>query len=275
MRLSFFFLLVSFLSFTQEPDTLHFYFNVDEHAEFEISADEQARLESLYNQTRILAIEAHCDFRGSADYNLKLAQRRLLRVEKFITDSGFSTDRSKNVAIGEAQAEKSGYSLKKCRRVDVLFIEPAIKTEEEPVVIPPPPKQEEPIQTGISKVAIEDFVENEAEEILQFDLTILFVNVSTRVLEESKPQMFELLEIMQNNPSLIANFHGHVCCAPNFELAEGRARSVALFLREYGISADRLDFEGHSNAQPKIWPEVTDEDRKQNRRVSVVFTKSE
>jgi outer membrane protein OmpA-like peptidoglycan-associated protein len=282
-----FILFVSSYSFSQEPDTLRFYFDVDEHSEFDLSADDHARLKSLFSQTRIVAIEAHCDFRGSVEYNLNLAQKRLNRVEKHLLDAGFSTSLSNNSALGEARAESSGLSLEKCRRVDILFIEPAIQNEGisenteiesrspvRPGYAPEPIYSEPVANEQLSKSAIEEFMENEEEDEMQFDLTILFVNVSTRVLEESEPQLEELLEIMQNNPTLNATFHGHVCCAPYPELAEGRARSVAVFLRENDIPADRLDFVGHSNTQPKVWPENTDDDRKQNRRVSVTFIKS-
>lgn len=282
MKLSILFLFVSFFSFSQGPDTLQFYFDTDEHELFTLSSDDQKRLNSLYPETRILAILGHCDQRGSAEYNLKLSQERVERVKKYLRDEGFDLTKSSNEALGESQAVSSGLSLEKCRRVDVLFIEPAIE-EEEPrhkLEVTPPPI--DPMETttpepniGLSKSAIQQFLEDDDAEELAFDLTILFVNVSTRVLDESKPQMFELLEIMQNNPSLHATFHGHVCCQPHPDLAEGRARAVAIFLREYGISADRLDFVGHSNNQPKVWPELTDEDRKQNRRVAVVFTKSD
>lgn len=278
---------LSSYSFSQEPDTLHFYFDVDVHSEFDMLSADRARLKSLYNQTRIVAIEAHCDYRGSVDYNLELAQKRLNRVEKHLLNAGFSTDLSKNTALGEARAESSGFSLEKCRRVDVLFIEPAIQNEGisesaeigsrspvRPGYAPEPIYLEPVANEKLSKSAIEEFMENEEEDEMQFDLSILFVNVSTRVLEESEPQLEELLEIMQNNPTLNATFHGHVCCAPYPELAEGRARSVAVFLRENDIPANRLDFVGHSNTQPKVWPENTDEDRKQNRRVAVTFIKS-
>ncbi len=284
MKLSILFLFVSYFSFSQDPDTLQFHFETDEHDSFTISKEDNQRLKGLYKETRILGIQAHCDHRGSEAYNLNLSKQRMEFIRSHLIDSGFDVSNSKNEALGESQANSSGLSLDKCRRVDVLFIEPAIEEEEEEEVVeeieiptPQPPVEISTPQppTGISKNAVEKFLEDDDAEELEFDLTILFVNVSTRVLEESKPEMFQLLEIMQNNPSLKATFHGHVCCQPHQELSEGRARAVAIFLREYGITADRLAYMGHSNNQPKVWPEVTDEDRKQNRRVAVVFTKTD
>ncbi|MDB3906334.1 OmpA family protein [Crocinitomicaceae bacterium] len=290
MKLSILFLFVSFISFAQGPDTLQFYFDTDEHDSFELSSNDNERLKSLYKETRILAILGHCDERGSKEYNLNLSRKRMEFVRRHLKNEGFDVSKSSNEALGESMAESSGLSLSKCRRVDVLFIEPAIEEEEV--------EEEVPISTSattniedrnttnsevpdtfanpaLSESAIEKFVDDEETDELEFDLTLLFVNVSTRVLEESKPEMFQLLEIMQNNPTLNATFHGHVCCNPHQELSEGRARAVALFLLEHGIARERVDFLGHSNTQPKVWPEVTDDDRKQNRRVAVVFTKSD
>lgn len=281
MKLSILFLFVSFFSFSQGPDTLQFYFDTDEYESFTLSYADKKRLNSLYKESRILTIEGHCDPRGSEAYNLNLSKQRVERVKTYLREEGFDVSKSSIEALGESQAERSGLSQEKCRRVDVLFMEPAIEVEEkiDAVITTPPPIDPMELESpkpsvGLSKTAIQQFLEDDTAEELAFDLTILFVNVSTRVLDESKPQMFELLEIMQNNPSLHATFHGHVCCQPHPDLAEGRARAVAIFLREYGITADRLDFVGHSNNQPKVWPEVTDDDRKQNRRVAVVFTKA-
>lgn len=279
MKLSILFLFIALSSFSQEADTLHFYFDVDAYSTFNMKAADKARLESIYKESRILKIEGHCDIRGSEEYNNQLSKRRIETVSARLQKLGFSLINTTENPLGESRAESSGLSMEKCRRVDVIYIPAVIKTEQvvtiEEVSDEPLREIAPPAPVGLSKSAIEAFLEDDNADALQFDLTILFVNVSTRVLEESKPQLFELLEIMQNNPNLNATFHGHVCCQPHPDLAEGRARAVAIFLREYGISADRLNFVGHSNNQPKVWPEVTDEDRKQNRRVAVVFTKAD
>ncbi|MCR9172137.1 MAG: OmpA family protein [bacterium] len=299
MKLSILFLLVSLYSFSQGPDTLQFYFDTDQHDSFTLSSEDETRLENLYKETRILAILGHCDPRGSEEYNLNLSRQRMEHVRRYLKNEGFDVSKSSNEALGESMAEKSGLSLEKCRRVDVYYIEAVIEKETIPdmehIEVEEPPTDIEPVDledtpivstgstsgtnkpgvTNLSKSAVEKFLDDDSAEDLEFDLSILFHNVSTRPLEESKPELFRLLEIMQNNPTLNATFHGHVCCNPHPELAEGRARTVALFLREYGIAADRLDYTGHSNTQPKVWPEVTDEDRKLNRRVVVVFTKSD
>ena len=204
--------------------------------------------------------------------NLKLAERRLIAVSNHLETSGFYIQNAKKRAFGESRSASSGLSMRECRRVDVLYIEPAIdvpdKIIEEFVEV-------DKIESGgaLTQNALANFIKSDASS-LDFDLTILFVNVSTKVLPESQPELEELLKIMNQHPNFQAKFHGHVCCGPNFELSEGRARAICIYLLENGIARKRLSFEGHSNTLPKVWPELTDADRKANRRVTVTFTKS-
>ena len=59
----------------------------------------------------------------------------------------------------------------------------------------------------------------------------------------------------------------------HYPLSLGRAKLITEFLMKQGVVAKRLTYQGHSNYQPKVWPETTDEERKQNRRVTVDFKK--
>ncbi|GAB5417702.1 MAG: OmpA family protein [Crocinitomicaceae bacterium] len=282
MKLSLLFLFVSFTSFSQDVKTV--YFKFDEH-ETLIPAFDIPVGDSNF---RVLSIQAHCDTSGSEAYNNRLAMERFNFVYSELKQRGYVFDKHHNNEVaGEMSANQAkDYNPEEWRRVDITFAEGpgkgyAANIESRGPVrqgyAPDPLYNEEetkPTET-LSQSAVEKFVEEDSEETLEFDLTILFVNASTRTLEESKPQLYELLEIMQNNPSLHATFHGHVCCQPHYEISEGRARTVAIFLRENGIDANRIDYMGHSNTQPKVWPEVTDEDRKLNRRVTVEFSKVE
>lgn len=271
MKLSLFFLFFSFFALTQEPDTLRFYFDVNEDQNWQLNSQAQQIFKTLDRNSRIVAIEAHCDIRASETYNQRLSERRLKTVSSQLESSGFTIENAQKNAFGESRAASSGLTMDECRRVDVLYIEPVIDVAEpisEIAVV-------EEIESGgqLTEDAFSNFIKNDVQS-LDFDLTILFVNVSTQVLPESQPKLEELLEIMKEHPNLNAKFHGHVCCGPNFELSEGRARAICIYLLENGIARERLSFEGHSDSLPKVWPELTDADRKANRRVTVTFTKS-
>lgn len=45
------------------------------------------------NGQRVIVLEGHADSRGTKQYNLKLAQRRLDTVKKYMTDAGIAKER--------------------------------------------------------------------------------------------------------------------------------------------------------------------------------------
>ena len=93
------------------------------------------------------------------------------------------------------------------------------------------------------------------------------------MITESIPEAIALKEFMLSHPEIHADIHGHVCCADNYSLSLGRAKLITEFLIKQGVIANRLTYQGHSNHDPKVWPETNDEERQQNRRVTVDFKK--
>jgi peptidoglycan-associated lipoprotein len=51
--------------------------------------------------TWIIAIEGHCDERGTAEYNLALGDRRALAAKNFLLSLGVSAARIKTVSYGK------------------------------------------------------------------------------------------------------------------------------------------------------------------------------
>lgn len=277
MKLLLLFLTFSTIGYSQETDTATIYFGVDES----IPNTKQA-FEPFDKNSRIVRIEAHCDTSASAHYNKQLAQTRLEYTKKELVGLGYSIDKAETIAFGETMAAKHGWSKHDSRRVDIIYIEPAI--EEVPDPNPTDiekygglPERGSGIHVDDSKEFsqknVEDFIADPNADELKMDMTILFYNASAQVLPESRPQLLELLEIMKKYPELNAEIHGHVCCQPHQEISDARARTVCMFLIDNKISNKRLKYEGHSNTQPKVWPELTEEDQKMNRRVVVVLKK--
>ena len=111
------------------------------------------------------------------------------------------------------------------------------------------------------------------EKTLSIDLYIHFQPGTAVPLEESYPELDRLVAFMKENGTLAAFLHGHVCCSNNMDISERRAKYVYFYLSKNGIQKTRMDRIGHSNTQPKAFPERTEADRIANRRVTVVFTK--
>jgi len=87
---------------------------------------------------------------------------------------------------------------------------------------------------------------------------------------ESFPQLEQVLEFMNGNPSVRMEISGHTdntgSLRHNTKLSEARAQAVVDYLTERGIAVDRLESKGYAFSQP-IAPNNTAEGRAQNRRV--------
>jgi len=284
MKLYFVFFFLTSFAFGQNLKSASVYFEVNQSQSPQLNANNtEAFFDKIAKNSKIIRIEAFCDSTGGDSYNLKLARKRLQSVADFMKLLPYNMETTELIAHGESSPKNTSASLAEERRVEIYFIEPAIKViappvrieelpQPEPVVEKIAPKEKLISSGEFSKKAIETFIAEESTE-LQLDMNILFVNASDRVLRESESQLKDLLQTMEKHPELKAKFHGHVCCAYNLDLSEARARTVYMYLVQNEIDPSRLSYEGHSNSVPKVSPELTEEDRKQNRRVTVVFTK--
>lgn len=123
---------------------------------------------------------------------------------------------------------------------------------------------------------------NAGDEVIVEGLN--FYPGSHRTLPEAKPILKKLLETMQNNPTLMVEIQGHVCCAskPNedglddetgdFRLSWNRAQFVRDYLVQNGIDAARISYRGYAMTHPLVYPEVTIQDQIKNRRVEILVT---
>lgn len=242
--------------------TVYFDFNSSD-----LSANEQEKLNVFTankNEYRIYKIEAHTDSIGSTKYNVELATRRMNSVK-----STLKFQESTVVIVGEEKANiASVYEGFKFRKVDIYYekLELPVKVNPEPLV-KFPSENEPSLSSGAS-----EFMESD-EKTLAIDLYIHFQPGTAVPLEKSYPELDRLVAFMKENGRIEAFLHGHVCCNNNMDISERRANYVYFYLSRNGIQETRMDRIGHSNTQPKVFPERTETDRIANRRVTVVFTK--
>lgn len=240
----------------QTFDTISVYFNVDSDQPIVNRTTEYANYEqSSPGFARVVRLEAHCDTTGSLDYNDDLAKRRIDAVRKMLVRDRWTVSDNEKIYSERLANKAKNYSHEIFRRVDII------------IQIKPPTNAE------LLRMELNAFKADTAK-VKSVDLKILFHGGQTILLQESIPEAKELKDFMLANPEIRADIHGHVCCADNYPLSFNRAKKIAEFLMAQGVDANRLTFQGHSNKQPKISPERTDEDRKQNRRVVVVFKKN-
>lgn len=104
-------------------------------------------------------------------------------------------------------------------------------------------------------------------------LQVNFATDKTDILPDSQPQIAQVVQLLNDDPSLKLAVNGHTDntgdSAHNQTLSEGRAKSVVAALTAQGIAATRLTAAGFGDTQP-----VADNDsadgKARNRRVELV-----
>lgn len=107
---------------------------------------------------------------------------------------------------------------------------------------------------------------------------VFFETAKWALLEESFEQLDELVDLMNNYPSMEIEIHGHTDSRGgtdyNQNLSENRTKSVYEYLVEQGIDASRMNYIGYGEAKP-IADNKYSEGRQLNRRVEFVVTSLE
>ncbi|MEO0211938.1 MAG: carboxypeptidase regulatory-like domain-containing protein [candidate division WOR-3 bacterium] len=102
---------------------------------------------------------------------------------------------------------------------------------------------------------------------------IYFKKASAVLLPTAEPALNEILAIMNENPTIKIEIQGHTSTEGtteyNQKLSQDRANSVRTWLIQRGVSADRLVAVGYGESQPEIYPDNTEPEREQNRRVVI------
>lgn len=273
-------LIVPHVTFSQE-NTFTVYFDYGKHT---LNTSEEQRLLSFKNTlnstNRYLSITGYTDTVSSESFNKNLAKRRIETVLNYLQ----TNDSPSKIINGEKDGNlASNYKDSEFRKVTITY---SIETKDIPPtksvapinkapqhIIEEPKTKLDVVEEKTMEKSVEIFLKEENTEVLNFDLSILFYNNSDIPLPESEPEFKSLYRIMKENKNLDIMIHGHVCCSDNYEISLARAKTVYNYLLEGGINFRRMKYIGHSNSQPKISPEITEEDMKQNRRVTIEFIK--
>ena len=102
------------------------FFDFDRSA---VPVRERAKLEAAVkwlkdNPERNMVLEGHCDWRGTAEYNLGLGDRRANAVRKYLESLGVDAKRLETLSKGSTDAKQTGGDAEwaKDRRVDFLAL---------------------------------------------------------------------------------------------------------------------------------------------------------
>jgi len=269
-HLCLFFLLLHPFWLCGQVDTISVFFDTDRS---ELKPSDKDLIDSLlgsYEEGLIQNIDllGRADHRGGAQYNLELSVRRANSVALFIQDHFPAlVDKINKSGFGE---DEHLSDLKTKRRVDVkvTYAAPQVRLEDSytPDAIPV-----ESLNVG---------------NILKIK-GLNFHRGRSVLLPKSIPHLKDLEKLLNKYPTLEIEIQGHVCCLDkqkngndgyNLDTKENnlsisRARNIYNYLVRKGISPDRLGYDGFGATSPIVYPEESENDRIQNRRVELLITK--
>lgn len=247
---------------TIKADTLTIYFDHEKYAlkdtfvrEIRKIAD---KLLSSYN--KILYIHGYTDHTGSQPFNKWLSKKRASKVRDALLRAGVPENLIESVE-GKGEIERDipeSQRIPQDRRVQLVLTERKVQ------------------QVDLSEIDIEDFEAGDAFIIKNLN----FKPGRHILLDESVPQLRELLQILKKYPDLKIELQGHVCCAPKDEdgldldtqsqdLSVNRAKNIYEYLVRNGIDSNRLSYKGFAKTRP-LYPEERNEyEKKMNRRVEI------
>ena len=105
------------------------YFDYDK-SDIKPSEREKLKIAKEYldkNPAHRLILEGRADWRGTAEYNLGLGDRRANAAKKYIVSIGASATRVETLSKGSLEASKNAdeATMAKDRRVDLVVVDPA------------------------------------------------------------------------------------------------------------------------------------------------------
>lgn len=273
--------LFPFLLFSQENELI-VHFGVDAHDLNESSKNDLLEL-AANNSVRSVNITGVADTTGNKAYNQRLSEKRANVVKEFLVNNGLSPKYIRNVN-GVGESAKHG-SLSE-NRVAIISYKILPETEEPPIEDKERDWSTEKIEESqddhkaktrdgaLDQTTIESL---EVGDILNIG-GVEFLPGRHVLTKASKPALKKLISIMEDNPGLVIEIQGHICCQTDrdgfdkdtgtMNLSENRAITIYNALIEAGISKDRLTYRGYGPFR-KLVKEVDDASRQRNRRVSI------
>jgi peptidoglycan-associated lipoprotein len=87
-----------------------------------------------------LLLEGHCDWRGTAEYNLSLGDRRANATKRYLQSIGVSADKLDTLSKGSLEASRNAdaATMQKDRRVAIVVVNPAGAPAAMPAATPAP-----------------------------------------------------------------------------------------------------------------------------------------
>lgn len=253
---------------------------------FEIAATEKEKLTAwlLQMQDTVSRIEVvgYCDYLGSEEHNMTLSKQRANAVMAFIEQTNNFTFRSSLVsAVGESFSTPSLTTKGK----------PADRKVEITAIFKKKPKLVSVASTVLKNTPKKPTTSTKSDLLVnaQEGQTVVLSNLNFfpgrhYLVPSAMPELERLIEIMKQNPTLVIEVQGHICCkldsidgldvdTKTYSLSANRAQYIAQQLALAGVEKERIKHRGFAGSRPLVKPELTEQDRQKNRRVEIKILK--
>lgn len=279
------FVLLASTSLYAQVELQSVYFNGNSDTPTQYSNERLAELKTRLSNGRIQIVEinGYTSTQFGRDVSIELARKRINSIfETLKTDSTNATINpygNQHIAVS--------FTPVNWNRVDIYYTilerpaGPTVITKASPVEeVPQAPVVETPIDPlpeSKDEMPSLDEMPNYEDIILNNPilLPISFEGGKDEIKSGSKETLELLAKILVTYEDINVHIKGHVCCGNNVRISKKRARYVYKYLRQQGISKDRLSYKGYSNSEPLVSPERTAADRSKNRRVDIIFSKKQ
>ena len=258
-------LLLGFYNYC-EVQLVSFYYE-EESTEFngysKVKLEDFRKLMREY-EIQVIEINGFSDMNNTAEANKALSQERInLLVEA--------------LQLGEQEFIVNNYGRHKIvlnftpftwDRVDVYYHKGDPRTDAQIVATtentPGPTESQNPIPVPTKE---------EISYNVPVIIPIKFKGGTNTIERGSQPRLEQLHATLVQYPELSIHIRGHVCCENNMRMSKKRAKVVYNYLKDHGITKERMTYKGYSNTLPLAFPETTNAERAANRRVDVIFSK--
>lgn len=270
------FLLISITLFVNAQTKATIYFDSNKS---ELNPNTTKTLDSLAAAVRTediyqVVINGYCDNTGDYDFNLVLSKDRAKAVADYFKPKIISGLDAKGLGVsltGNGEREpvasndnESGKAKNRRVEVEINVSRPFVRDTSSATIIIPENKK--------------TFNEKSTLTGLEVGKTLVLKNLNFEggtavLLPEAKPTLEMLLRTMQDNPTLVIEIGGHVCCKNDMPLSIQRAESVYSYLIKNGINKDRMTYKGYSRLKPIFEDDSDEYHARINRRVEITILK--
>ena len=273
----------------QEQFTVYF-----DSKKSELITKENTKLDTWISENKsnkIVAIHGFTDEDGTNGFNDTLAQKRVNFIYNAVKNQIKIREDFKTRSFGESFIQSKNKAEN--RRVIIYYIlEKDLQREDEilgikkeivevkpkpEIVYPEKMVFENPNGTKsefhLDRAFMKKVGEAKVGEKLKIENLNFIINTFA-VVNESRGKMYELLLVLQKNPDLKIEIHGHLCCMPvdRTDLSTQRAKAIYNFLVHNEIQKERLSYKGFGSSQPIYpLPEKDEKERAANRRVEILI----